>query len=128
MSVQDPTDETVTTDEPTQIDDTVLERRSWNYAYIGEDVEGRHHHVDCKLERIIVTKARADRNDSGVIPVFTLVGPLLHTCGLADHPEADDADDGLAIWIEFVREEIGWDEHPVSAVDQAADILEGVFR
>ncbi|WP_455448322.1 hypothetical protein [Natrinema thermotolerans] len=127
MSVQDPTDETVTTDEPAQIDDTVLERRSWNYGYIGEDADGRHHHVDRKRDRIVVTPARADRDDSGAVPVFSLEGPVLHTRRLADHPQADDANDGLKIWLQFVDEEIGWDERPVSAVDQAREVLEEVL-
>ncbi|PCR92561.1 hypothetical protein CP557_01535 [Natrinema ejinorense] len=110
-----------------QIDDVVLERRSWNYGYIGEDAQQRHHHVDRKRDRIVVTKAKADRNDSGAVPVFSLEGPILHARRLADHPEADNANDGLKIWLQFVDEEIGWDERPVSAVDQAREVLEEVF-
>ncbi|WP_435552739.1 hypothetical protein [Natrinema sp. CGMCC1.2065] len=133
MSVQDPTDETVTTDEPAQIDDTILERRSWNYGYIGEDIEGRHHHVDRKLERIVVTNARADRDDSGGVPVFSLEGPILHSEGvvLASNGAGGDA---LRRWIAFVDQEIGdeddesgWAERPVSAADQARDVLEEVL-
>ena len=135
MAATTRTDETVSTD--AQIDDVVLERRSWNYGYIGEDVEGRHHHVDRKLERIVVTKARADRDNDGAVPTFTLEGPILHATRIDEHEDAerssfdDDPDaegkSGLEVWIEFVDDEIGWDHRPVSAVDQMQDILGEVF-
>ncbi|WP_459809644.1 hypothetical protein [Halopiger thermotolerans] len=127
MSVQHPTDETVSTDDQAQIDDTVLERRSWNYAYIGEDVKGRHHHLDRKRDRVVVTKARADRDDDGAVPVFSLEGPILHVEGVADHEQADDTTDGVAIWIQFIDEEVGWADRPVSAADKVQDALDEVF-
>ncbi|QCW03582.1 hypothetical protein [Natrinema pallidum] len=133
MSVQRPTDETVSTEEA-QIDDVVLERRSWNYAYIGEDVEGRHHHVDRKLERIVVTKAEADRDDSGAVPVFELGGPILHSEGIV-LGSMGAGGDALRNWIAFIDQEIGdeddesgWAERPVSAADHAQDILEEINR
>ncbi|QCC60775.1 hypothetical protein NP511_02195 [Natrinema thermotolerans] len=132
MSVQDPTDETVTTDEA-QIDDVVLERRSWNYGYIGEDADGRHHHVDRKRDRIVVTKTRADRDDSGAVPVFSLEGPILHSEGIVLASNGAGGDD-LRRWIAFVDQEIGdeddesgWAERPVSAADEAQDVLEEVL-
>ncbi|WP_247001083.1 hypothetical protein [Halosolutus gelatinilyticus] len=110
-------------DAPAQIDDVVLERRSWNYAYIGEDEEGRHHHIDRKLERVVVTNSRADRDDSGAVPVFTLEGPILHARRVSEHPDADGTDDGVAIWIDFIDEHVGWAERPVSAADRLQDAL-----
>ena len=127
MSVQHPTDETVSTDEQAQINDIVLDRRSWNYGYVGEDEEGRHHHVDRKLERIVVTKSRADRDDSGAVPVFSLRGPILHTEGILLGSMGEGGDD-LRRWIAFIDQECGgWAERPVSAADQAQDVLEGVL-
>ncbi|WP_226479141.1 hypothetical protein [Natrinema amylolyticum] len=124
MSVQQPTDETVTTDGQAQTDDVVLERRSWNYGYIGEDNRGRHHHVDRKLERIVVTKDEADRDDSGGVPVFSLREPILHVEGIVLASNGAGGDD-LRRWIQFVDEECGgWAERPVSAADEAQDILE----
>ncbi|MFW6293724.1 MAG: hypothetical protein ACOC7V_15570 [Spirochaetota bacterium] len=58
MSTTTQPHETVSTDEP-----GAFTRRSWNYAYVGEDNEGRHHHVDRKLSRIVVTDSRAERDD-----------------------------------------------------------------
>ncbi|WP_090615412.1 hypothetical protein [Natrinema salaciae] len=127
MSVQHPTDETVSTYEQAQIDDVVLKRRSWNYAYIGEDVEGRHHHVDRKRERIVVTKSRADRDDSGAVPVFSLWGPILHAESIELGPMGAGGDD-LRRWIQFIDQECGgWSDRPVSAADQAQNILEEVL-
>ncbi|WP_137288613.1 hypothetical protein [Natronorubrum halophilum] len=114
-----------------QIDDVVLERRSWNYAYVGEDVEGRHHHVDRKLERIIVTKSRAERDDSGAVPVFSLRGPILHSEGILLASNGAGGDD-VREWIAFIDQEIGdedesgWAERPISAADQMQDVLEEV--
>ena len=132
MSVQHPTDETVSTDEQAQINDIVLDRRSWNYGYVGKDEEGRHHHVDRKLERIVVTKSRADRDDSGAVPVFSLRGPILHTEGILLGSMGEGGDD-LRRWIAFIDQEVGdedesgWADRPVSAADQAQDVLEGVL-
>lgn len=127
MSVQRPTEETVSTDEQTQVDDIVLERRSWNYGYVGEDEEGRHHHVDRKLERIVVTKSRADRDDSGAVPVFSLRGPILHPEGILLGSMGEGGDD-LRRWIQFIDQECGgWADRPVSAADQAQDVLEEVL-
>ena len=135
MSVQQPTDETVSTD--AQIDDVVLKRRSWNYGYIGEDARGRHHHVDRKRERVVVTKSRAERDDGGAVPTFTLEGPILHATRTDEHDDAerssfdDDPDaegkSGLEVWIEFVADQIGWEHRPVSAVDQMQDVVDEVF-
>ncbi|NUC71731.1 hypothetical protein HTZ84_05305 [Haloterrigena sp. SYSU A558-1] len=110
-----------------QTDDVVLERRSWNYGYLGEDVENRHHHVDRKLERIVVTKSRADRDDNGAVPVFSLEGPILHTEGIVLASNGAGGDD-VRRWIQFIDQECGgWAERPISAADQAQDVLEEVF-
>ncbi|AFZ74586.1 hypothetical protein [Natronobacterium gregoryi] len=132
MSVQRPTDETVTTGGQAQIDDVVLERRSWNYAYIGEDAKGRHHHLDRKRERVVVTKSRADRDDDGAVPVFALEGPILHVEDVSEHDQADGTTDGVVIWIGFIGaecgdDESGWAHRPVSAADKITDALEEVF-
>ncbi|WP_121744427.1 hypothetical protein [Natronorubrum halophilum] len=112
-----------------QIDDVVFERRSWNYAYVGEDNKQRHHHVDRKLECIIVTKSRAERDDSGAVPVFSLRGPILHSEGILLASNGAGGDD-VRRWIQFIDQEIGdgdessWGERPVSAVDRMQDILQ----
>ncbi|WP_254524935.1 hypothetical protein [Natrinema caseinilyticum] len=125
MSVQHPTDETVST-ERAQTDDVVLERRSWNYGYIGEDTNGRHHHVDRKHERIVVTNSRADRDDSGAVPVFSFQNPILHTEAIELGPLGEGGED-LRRWIQFIDQECGgWTDRPVSAADHAQNILEEV--
>lgn len=126
MAATPQTDETVT-ERTATINQPALERRSWNYGYIGEDVQGRHHHFDRKTERVIVTNDRADRDDSGAVPVFSLEGPFLHAKAVGDHDDADDATDGVRVWIDFVTEEIGWAHRPISAADQAADTFKEVL-
>ncbi|WP_137288816.1 hypothetical protein [Natronorubrum halophilum] len=107
-----------------QIDDVVFERRSWNYAYLGEDSEQRHHHVDRKLERIIVTTSRAERDDSGAVPVFSLRGPALHSEGILLASNGAGGDD-VRRWIQFIDQECGgWADRPVSAADRMQDILQ----
>ncbi|WP_083873433.1 hypothetical protein [Natrialba aegyptia] len=108
----------------------VLERRSWNYAYLGEDQKGRHHHVDRKQERIIVTRTRADRDDSGAVPVFRIQGPVLHTEDIVLASNGAGGDD-VRRWIEFIGSEVcgdgdedGWKSRPVSVADQ----LQNVFK
>ncbi|QRV14239.1 hypothetical protein JMJ58_14990 [Haloterrigena salifodinae] len=116
-----------------EIDDGVLERRSWNYGYLGKDVHGRHHHVDRKLERIVVTTSRANRDDNGAVPVFSLEGPILHSEGIVLVSNGAGGND-VRRWIQFVDQEIadaddecGWAERPISAADQAQDVLEEVL-
>ncbi|QLG47839.1 hypothetical protein [Natrinema halophilum] len=124
MSVQHPTDETVSTDGQALPNNPAFERRSWNDGYVGEDNEGRHHHVDRKLERIVVTDSRANRDDSGAVPVFSLEGPILHTEAIELGPMGEGGED-LQRWIAFIDQECGgWADRPVSAADQAQDILE----
>ncbi|QLG47879.1 hypothetical protein [Natrinema halophilum] len=127
MSTTTPPTEEVS-DALAQIDDVVLERRSWNYGYVGEDNEGRHHHVDRKLERIVVTKSRAKRDDSGAVPVFSLRGPILHTERI-ELGSMGEGGDNLRRWIAFIDQECGgWANRPVSAADQAQDVLEEVLH
>ncbi|WP_254533321.1 hypothetical protein [Natrinema gelatinilyticum] len=121
MSVQRQADETVSTHAQT---DVVLERRSWNYGYVGEESNGRYDHVDCKRECIVVTDSRADRDDSGAVPVFSLEGPILHTEAIELGPMGEGGED-LRRWIQFIDQERGgWADRPVSAADKAQDVLE----
>lgn len=83
----------------------VLEHRLWNYAYLGEDQDGRHHHVDRKRERIVVTRTHAKRDDSGAVPVFRLRGPVLHTEGIVLASNGAGGDD-VRRWIEFIGTEV----------------------
>ncbi|UHQ96346.1 hypothetical protein [Natrinema halophilum] len=123
MSTTTPSTEEVS-DRAAQTDDVVLERRSWNDGYVGEDNEGRHHHVDRKLERVVVTKSRANRDDSGAVPVFSLEGPTLHTDAIELGPMGEGGED-LQRWTQFIDQECGgWADRPVSAADQAQDVLE----
>ncbi|WP_436344481.1 hypothetical protein [Natronorubrum sp. FCH18a] len=109
-----------------QIDDVVLERRSWNFGYLGADNKQRHHHVDRKRGRIVVTKSRAERDDSGAVPVFSLEGPILHTEGIELASNGAGGDD-VREWIAFIGQECGgWADRPVSAADQLNDVLEEV--
>lgn len=120
MSTTATTHETVSDVQPT------IERRSWNYAYVGEDSEGRHHHLDRKLERVVVSDARAERDDSGAVPVFTITGDIEHTESILLTPDGESEDD-LKRWIAFVDEHRGWSERPVSAADTLQDVLrEGI--
>ncbi|WP_254768255.1 hypothetical protein [Salinilacihabitans rarus] len=122
MATTQTTHETVSTQgQPDDYDhddeDVVFERRSWNYAYVGRDAEGRFHHVDRKRGRIVVTAGDRERDDSEAIPRFRVRGPTLHT-------EAIEDDETLRRWIEFVDEEVcGWAERPVSAADTLQDAL-----
>ncbi|ELY96202.1 hypothetical protein C483_00210 [Natrialba hulunbeirensis JCM 10989] len=107
----------------------ILEPRSWNYAYLGEDQDGRHHHVDRKRERIIVTRTRADRDDTGAVPRFRLRGPVLHTEDIALASNGAGGAD-VRRWIEFIGSEVcgdgdesGWKSRPVSVADQLQDVL-----
>ncbi|WP_254526023.1 hypothetical protein [Natrinema caseinilyticum] len=121
MSVQRQADETVSTHAQTAV---VLERHSWNYGYVGEDTEGRHHHVDRKLERIVVTESRADHDYSGAVPVFSLEGPILHTEAIELGPMGEGGED-LRRWIQFIDQECGgWADRPVSAAEKAQDVIE----
>ncbi|WP_254532797.1 hypothetical protein [Natrinema gelatinilyticum] len=116
----------VVSDRAAQPNNPALERRSWNYGYIGEDTEGRHHHVDRKHERIVVTNSRADRDDSDAVPVFSLHGPILHTEAIELGPLGEGGED-LRRWIQFIDQECGgWADRPVSATDHAQNILEEV--
>lgn len=99
-------------------DDGTFVRRSWNYGYIGEDAKGRHHHIDRKLERIVVTTETYGENlpASAAAPRYTVKGPILHAEACADN-------DVLRQWIEHVNDVVGWNDRPISAVDT----LRGVF-
>ncbi|WP_254523167.1 hypothetical protein [Natrinema caseinilyticum] len=123
MSTTTPSTEEVS-DRDAQTDNPPLERRSWNYGYVSEDTEGRHHHVDRKLDRIVVTESRANRDDSGAVPVFSLEDPIMHTEAIELGPMGEGCED-LQRWIQFINQECGgWADRPVSAADQAQDILE----
>ena len=114
-------------DRTAQNDADVLERRSWNYGYVGEDNEGRHHHVDCKRGRILVTNSRTERDDSGAVPVFSLHGPILHTEDIELGSMGEGGED-LRRWIQFIDQECGgWADRPVSAADEAQEVLEKVL-
>lgn len=105
MSVQLPTDETVSDVQH----DVVLERRSWNYGYLGRDTDGREHHVDHKTNRVIVTETTFERDDTGPVPVYRVRGPILHAEDLDQYGASKD----LTEWVQFIDEECGgWDERP----------------
>ncbi|WP_254531315.1 hypothetical protein [Natrinema gelatinilyticum] len=126
MSTTTPSTEEVS-DRDAQTDDVVLERRSWNYGYVSEDTEGRHRHVDHKYDRIVITTSRAHRDDSGAVPVFSLEGVILYTEAIELGP-MDEGDEDPRRWIQFIDQECGgWADRPVSAADQAQDVLEEVL-
>ncbi|QLG50244.1 hypothetical protein [Natrinema halophilum] len=120
-----PTEEV--SDRAAQSNNPVLECRSWNDDYVGEDTEGRHHHVEYKRGRIVVTESRSNHGDSGAVPVFSLEGPILRTEAIELGPIGDGGED-LRRWIQFIDQECGgWADRPVSAANQAQDVLEEIL-
>lgn len=117
MSTTTPAQKTVTTDEQTA-DEYVLERRSWNYGYIGEDNNSHYHHIDRQTNRILVTEHDRERI-ADAVPQFRVRGPVVRIEDLDDH-DGKDVDD----WVAFVeRGPVGWADRPVSPVDTLADVL-----
>jgi hypothetical protein len=108
MSATTTTHETVSDSEK----NSVLERPSHEYSYLGQDGEGFHHHVDEATTTVYVTAARAERfhPDNTNRAWFRICGDVDHVENLEQY---DDC--GLTEWVAYVDSVRGWDDRPLES-------------
>jgi hypothetical protein len=103
---------------PTAVDvsdsekNSVLERPSHEYSYLGQDAEGYHHHVDEATTTVYVTTARAERfrPDSTDRAWFRVCGDVDHVEPLEQHDNR-----GLTEWVAYVDSVRGWHDRPLES-------------
>lgn len=87
---------------------------SW-YGYIGKDTKGAYHHMDKRTNTVFVTPTDRVRflPENAGLYWFRVRGPVVQTVCLDDYEDKD-----LQDWKAHVADDRGWDELPVSIVDQ----------
>jgi hypothetical protein len=91
---------------------SVLERSSHDYSYLGQDGEGFHHHVDEATTTVYVTTARAER-----FRPDSTDRAWVRVCGDVDHVEPLEQHDdrGLTEWVAYVDSVRGWNDSPLES-------------
>ncbi|MFC6764795.1 hypothetical protein [Natrinema soli] len=115
----------------TEVDDDLGAALAWledctyvvclRYCYLGEDSEGKHHHLNEDENTVYVT----DRPHETFVPAgkslnrYRLVGKLEHVENLDAHDEKD-----LETWVKFIRSTRGWENEALTYVSFNSELVD----